>query len=607
MIMTINNRKLGLLILILSISLITVANAAGTAGQGGTSLRYGASARSLAMGGALGTIATGGDALYYNPAGLGLLERWQFEFMHSQLWLDTRVNYGSFSIPVKNVGGFSIGVVNMGITGLDGRDKYNNPTGDFDFMETGVALGFGRWFMARKFRAGIVARYNMLQMDDQSAGGLGGFDVGIVSKSLLQRKVRLGVAVQNLGAGEIDGPATPITVRAGGNYSVTRKLVVTAEGVMVMDGPITPHAGIEYNINKMLSARAGYSGNDITFGIGISLDRLIGSNIGGTYQSLDYAGAAMNPIDNNFVRVSLNIRGQEMTNFWELLEKLQKEGSLCDNQSQIETFLEKDGAVGAKANIVIGECLFNDESIDAPLAAEPKLADINNYFDFAYRGLFGSDWANEIVTNEELKQRNVFSQKTHYMFAETEMADEITPETKNLIQELVMAGGDSVQYDIRLQYDQAYCYEYLGKKDSAVELYRSIVTQETESPVKYLALLRLGALLTDEDKDAAIEYLDEIITNYSYGFYNDDGSRKSYPFFPKKFSDNAIVDNAILNKANILNTKGETEEALAAYLDIVYFYPNLEQSVIKEAIEKAALCYEKLGNTEAAEAMRKKL
>lgn len=603
--MTTIYRKLGLIVLVLCF--VSLLFSDGNAGQGGTSLRYGASARSLAMGGAVGTIATGGDALYYNPAGLGLLERWQFDFMHSQLWLDTRVNYGAFSMPIGELGGFGIGVVNMGISGIDGRDRYNKPTGEFSFMETGIALGYGNWFMARRFRAGIVARYNMLQMDDQSVGGLGGFDVGIVSKTMMRRKLRLGLTIQNIGAAEIDGPANPITVRAGGNYSFSRRLVFTAEGVMVMDGPITPHAGLEYRLSNVISMRAGYSGNDITFGMGIVLDRLIGQNIAGTYQTLDYAGAALNPIDNNFVRMSLTVRGPEMTNFWELLARLEAEGTVCDNQSMIETFLERDGAVGAKANILIGECMFNFESVEAPLRDDHRLSDITDFFDFAYRGLFGSDWARIILTDPELQAHNVFSQRTHYMYAETKMAEGITDETRDLVNELIMAGGDSVQYDARLQYNLAYCEEFLGNRSEAIDIYQNLARQPGREAIKYLSLLRLAELNRDENKDAALEYLEEIITDFSYGFYDRDGNRISYPMFPKKYSDNAIVDNALLIKGNILVSKGEYEEALQAYLDIVLFYPDLERSVVREATEKAALCYERLGNTVAAEAMRKKL
>ncbi len=598
-------RRIGIVLVLFFVALLAAAD--GTAGQSATYLRYGASARSLAMGRAIGTIATGGDALFYNPAGLGILERWQFDFMHSQLWLDSRVNYASFTIPVKNVGGFGLGYVNMGSTAIDGRDEYNRPTGDFSSMESSILFGYGKWFWGKRIRAGLVAKYTMLQMDDQTAGGLGGFDVGIVSKSLMSRKARLGLTVQNIGAGEIAGDSAPMTVRAGGSYRITRDLIVTAEGVMVMDGPITPHVGAEYKLGKMVSLRAGYAGNEVTFGLGLAIDRLIGSNIANTYQSLDYAGSAMNPIDNNFLRFSLTIRGQEMTNFWELVQRLEAEGSLCENQTEIETFLEKDGAVGAKANIIIGECLFNYESVESPLSSQPRLDDINEYYNFAYQGLFGSEWMTAIATNEQVKQHNVFSQKTHYMYAETQMADGITPETKQLIHDLILTGGDSTQYDSRLQYDLAYVHEKLGEPDSAITLYKAIAKRDIDRPEKYLALYRLGVLLSDTGKDEALTYLQEIAEDYSYGFYNEEGGRISYPMYPKKFIDNSIVDEALLLKGEILFSQGNTEEALASFMDIVLFYPDLDNKIVTEAINKAAQCYEKLGDTESAASLRAKL
>ncbi len=77
--------------------------------------------------------------------------------------------------------------------------------------------------------------------------------------------------------------------------------------------------------------------------------------------------------------------------------------------------------------------------------------------------------------------------------------------------------------------------------------------------------------------------------------------------YPKKFVDNSIIDDALLIYGDILFTQGNTEEALAAYMDIVLFYPDLDKIIVKSAIDKAAQCYEKLGDTESAASLRAKL
>jgi tetratricopeptide (TPR) repeat protein len=573
----------------------------GKGGQAGSFLRFGSSARSLAMGGAYGTIAEGGDALLFNPAGLGLSERWEFNFMHSQLWLDSRVNYAAFTLPINNWGGFGLGFMNTGTTAIDGRDQFNQPTGEFSAGETAILLGYGKWFMARKFRAGITAKFNMINMNDNSASGLGGFDVGIVSKEVLNRKMRLGLNIQNIGASEIAGDALPMTIRAGLGYKLLRRMYITAEGVMVSGGDFTPHVGAEYRLGRLINLRAGYSGNEVTFGLGLNLDRIVGGTIAGTYPTLDYAASVMNPIDNNFTRFSIAIKGKERFG----IEELESIENPCDNLSIFETLLDKDGMVGARANLMFGECYFNYESVISPFDTEHRIKDTYQYFNDAYAGKYGGDWHNVIVVDPEA--RNLFSQRTHYQYAESRMSRIIDEGTRQLLDKLILAGGDSTAYDNRLQYDLGYVLEQMGHVDSAIGIYQAIARREVKVPERYLAMLRLGELLRDTDKDAALGHLNMIIQNFGWGFYNEDGSRASYSMFPKKYRDNAIVDEALLIRGDILYTKGDTKEALSSYLDIVLFHPDLDPANVREAMDKAAQCYDKLGNSEAAASLRAKL
>ncbi len=574
----------------------------GSAGQAGELMRSGIGARSFAMGRAYTVMPTGGDGLAWNPAGLGKLGRWELHLMHGVGYVDSRLEYGSFAIPIGNLGGFGIGFANEGVAKIDGRDEFNRPTDEFNYGESVVMLGWGRAFMQNRFYAGLTGKYVMKNMGEESAAGLGGFDVGIISKDIMF-KYRAALVVQNLGAGEIAGEPYPMTIRAGLGYRLMRDLYVTADGEMVSGRGISPKIGAEYTYSWLL-VRAGFDvmKPEVTFGLGFMIDNIAG-RVAGTYPRLDYAGGAMNPLGMNYARVSLTLLGEEMTKLEDL------EGDPCAQLSSIEPHMSKRGYTGAKANLIYGFCRFEDEAYNAPLEAEPGLADIYPFFNEAYYGKYGSDWPVTVVTDS--LARTIFNQKTHYMYAETRMARGFEPETKTLIENLISAGGDSVQYDVRLQFDLARTQEELGETEEALSAYKSIAGRTGDSPVKILALYRSALLMRDSNKDEAKANLETLINSYASGFYDENGERVSYPMFPK-YKDNSVVDEATVLLADLIfNTAGgdakEIRRALGLYLDVLIFYPEMSIEKRREAAEKAAICYEELGDEENARRMRAKV
>ena len=335
---------------------LSVIATEGNSGQAGELLRSGIGAKSFAMGRAYTVMPTGTDGLVWNPAGLGKLGRWEVHLMHAQGYLDSRLEYGSFAIPIGNLGGFGLGFVNEGISKIDGRDSFNRPTGELTWGESVGILGWGRSFMQNKFYAGLAGKYVMKNMGEESASGLGGFDIGLISKDL-RFKYRVALVVQNLGAGEIAGDAYPLTIRAGLGYRMLGDLYLAADGEMVSGRGISPRIGAEYRFD-WLSIRAGYDvmKPEITFGLGFMIENLMG-RVAGTYPMLDYAGGALGPIGNSYARVSLTVQGEEMRKLEEI------EGDPCQQLSMIEPHMAKRGFVGAKANLIYGYCRFRAEAL----------------------------------------------------------------------------------------------------------------------------------------------------------------------------------------------------------------------------------------------------
>ncbi len=582
------------------IVLISSSLVLGQFGQPGAFLRFGSGARSLAMGGAYSVIVNNGDALLYNPAGLAKSDRWELSITHAQVFEGSRYECISFGYPITLKSGIGLAIADFGSSEFEGRDEYGTLTENFGVHELGVIAGYGQYILERKIRVGGSAKFIMNSVGNESAMGFGGADVGIITKELL-RKFRFGIAVQNLGALEIAGDKLPMTVRAGMGFQAFRELYILAD-VDIVGGAFKPKIGAEYKLSRVFILRAGYNMSEITFGVGLALDRMVSSLARAWNPQLDYAAGVMNPVGNDFARVSLTFRGADKTP-----PPPPPSVSICDHLTQYQGALGKDGLVGASANVLFGYCSFIRENELSELSADPDMKDAYDYFHEAYVGKFGSNWTQSLLTVEGAS--DIFSQREHFMFTESKMSKAaITEDTKKLVQDVILVGGDSTRYDPRLQYDLGYVYESLGYLDSAKSIYGDLARREDleENPVRPLSMYRLAYLLKESDPDSAIVLLDKLIRMFSWGFYDENGERVSYPLFPK-YKDNMLADDALLLMGDIYAGQSgpdNLKKGLLAYLDIMMFYPDAEGHVRKAAAERAANVYGLLGMTEEETLMK---
>ncbi len=95
------------------------------------------------MGNAM-TAVTGGDVVaYYNPA---LIPGAGYRFASASfgiLSLDRRLNFLNYSGALPPSAGLSIGLINAGVSEIDGRDGDGEPTGPLKTSENQLFLGFG--------------------------------------------------------------------------------------------------------------------------------------------------------------------------------------------------------------------------------------------------------------------------------------------------------------------------------------------------------------------------------------------------------------------------------------------------------------------------------
>ncbi len=169
------------LLVLVTLCLFTAVPTPVCAGEGaGTSspLEVGVGARSLAMGRAASALATGPEALLWNPALLARIPRPVASLFHSDLYTDqTALQSGFVAYPTLDFGVFGLGVQRLGVGGIDARDDRNLSLGEFDASEIHVRAGYGRSWPSG-VQAGLAVK--IVQQNVQGTGATGaGVDLGV--------------------------------------------------------------------------------------------------------------------------------------------------------------------------------------------------------------------------------------------------------------------------------------------------------------------------------------------------------------------------------------------------------------------------------------------
>src|SRR4030066_1771694 len=125
--------KLICLSLMLSLSLVKLSLCGPEAGRENLFL-LGVDARALGMGGAYVSVTDGASSVFWNPAGLALLNRGEATFMHISLWEETVYDFLGLAYPTLEIGSMGVGAFRLGSTNIPKTDA-NNPgvqIGTFD-------------------------------------------------------------------------------------------------------------------------------------------------------------------------------------------------------------------------------------------------------------------------------------------------------------------------------------------------------------------------------------------------------------------------------------------------------------------------------------------
>ena len=257
-------------------------------------LQLGVGGRAVAMGEAYTAVASGASALYWNPAGLSEVAAHDATFMHADYYGLSTYDYGAYDHKLGEAGAVGLGVQYFTVKPLNETDETGIELGSFQPYDLAVTAGYartsdGEWFPElQDWSGGVSLKY--IQSKILASAKTEAVDLGILSPGYLDGKLKLGLAILNIGGTmKFDEVAEslPLDLNAGAAFRISEKWLASADLGVPKNDRVYAALGTEYwlvsagrlrmagrmGVNtRTLGSVDGLTG--ISFGIGIEYDGL---------------------------------------------------------------------------------------------------------------------------------------------------------------------------------------------------------------------------------------------------------------------------------------------------------------------------------------------
>ncbi|ARA93123.1 hypothetical protein AWN76_008100 [Rhodothermaceae bacterium RA] len=273
-------------------------------------LKIGVGARPIALGGSFVAEASDLSAMYWNPAGLGVMQGAAVQFSHTQYLADIAYNYAAFGTNLGTLGTIGVSLIYLDSGTMEVR-TVDEPEGTgerFDVQDLALQLSFGR-ALTDRFSIGGSMKYIREQIWHSSASSVA-FDVGTLFTTPYER-LRLGASMSNFGSKmqmsgrdivnsidpdprqegnveivnaeyQMDRHPLPLVFRVGLAWDAVltenHRIVATTDTATPNDNSQYLNAGAEYSFRDLIALRIGYKNlfeedgeQGLTFGGGLNL------------------------------------------------------------------------------------------------------------------------------------------------------------------------------------------------------------------------------------------------------------------------------------------------------------------------------------------------
>lgn len=239
--------------------------------RAGQFLKLPVGAKAIGMGEAYTAVADDVNSIYYNAAGLARLEKKNAEYMYSGIFLKNKAagdsnpgyHWIAYAMPVsEKVGSFGVGLQYFTAGDIDETNVSATKVGTFNPRDLAVNLAYAR--KVAEIPLGLNVK--IINSKIKESATTVAVDLGAQYTKLLDNKLMLGFAVQNLGGSlkyENTSDKLPIMIKLGSGYKVTENWTAAADLIFPEDNDPALALGTDYlhkiNEEMNISGRLGYN------------------------------------------------------------------------------------------------------------------------------------------------------------------------------------------------------------------------------------------------------------------------------------------------------------------------------------------------------------
>lgn len=225
----------------------------------GQFLKIGAGARATGMGGAYTALANDTACLYWNPAGLGLVDRREFSWTYLSYIQGMQYGYlGLIESTKFGVCGASLNYLLQ--DDLEGFDNNANEIGNFSAKDIAISLSCGQK-INKRLLVGETLRFINMRIETEKARGVS-LDLGALYKPDISG-LRLSAVAKNISLGGMKfihkKEKLPFTLQVGSAYQLPcKEITLSTDLTMRNDNKGYLSFGTEYWLQDTIAVRLGY-------------------------------------------------------------------------------------------------------------------------------------------------------------------------------------------------------------------------------------------------------------------------------------------------------------------------------------------------------------
>ncbi|MBW7887270.1 MAG: hypothetical protein H3C35_02785 [Bacteroidetes bacterium] len=241
-------------------------------GTAGAFSRVGFGARGMGMGNALTAVSNGELPGYYNSASPSVITHSSGALSFGILSLDRSLNTIYYAQPIDTTAGLAVGIINSGVTNIDGRDADGYHTENYSVSENQFSFSFSKRF--NKLSLGITSKIYYYKLFKNLSSTAVGIDIGALYR--ITPRLTAGIVVKDLMAkykwdtsseelyGQNGNSTTerfPQLKIAGLSYLFGDHLGIISGEIEFSDNAVKIlRSGIEIYLLDILTLRAGIDG-----------------------------------------------------------------------------------------------------------------------------------------------------------------------------------------------------------------------------------------------------------------------------------------------------------------------------------------------------------